>query len=108
MSDKNKKKHSALDKVIMGAIIGTAIGSAIGAAAAPKKGEETREILKEKATVMGQEAQEVGKLAKETGNGLWKLIRLLFSKGKKKVLPPETGMKKIPHEMDIISEERVD
>ena len=50
MSDDDKKK-STLDSIVMGAIIGTAIGSAIGMSVAPKKGSETREMIKEKTRV---------------------------------------------------------
>ncbi len=77
----NKKQSSTLDKVIMGAIIGTAIGSAIGISMAPKKGSETRQIIKEKVATVSEDAKEVGILAKETASGFFKLAsRLLFGK----------------------------
>lgn len=66
---------STLDKIIMGAIIGTAIGSVIGLSVAPKKGEETRKILKEN---YAKEIKEIGKLGKETATGAMKLVKNLL------------------------------
>ena len=97
MANENDKNKSALDKVIMGAIIGTAIGSALGMAAAPKKGNETRQIIKEK-------GKEVGDLAKETGTGLFKFAKGLLKKALKSnsITPSTEGMKELPNEMEII------
>lgn len=87
MSDENNKKEesSTLDKIVMGAIIGTAIGSAIGITLAPKKGEETRKILKENLSGKTSEAKEVVKLSKEILHGLGKIAKRIFlgKKGKK-------------------------
>jgi gas vesicle protein len=44
-----KKKKSAIDKIVMGAIVGAAVGSVIGSAVAPDKGKKTRKKLKSKA-----------------------------------------------------------
>lgn len=76
MSDEGNKheQSSTLDKIVMGAIIGTAIGSAIGLTIAPKKGEETRKILKT------SEAKEVVKLSKEIIYGLGKIAKRIFHK----------------------------
>jgi len=87
MSDDDKKK-STLDSIVMGAIIGTAIGSAIGMSVAPKKGSETREMIKEK--------------TKDAG-GLRGLAKKLFKKilgGKEEVVPED--MKEIPNEMETL------
>lgn len=101
MSDEKNKNNSAIDKVVMGAIIGTAIGAAIGVSTAPKKGSETRDIIKDK-------SKNIGSLAKETGVGFFKLAkRLVFGKKKDKA-PDMKEMKKIPHEMEIIPPEYVD
>lgn len=48
MTEEQKKKGT-IDKVLMGAIIGGAIGSVLGATIAPKKGEETRQDIKDAA-----------------------------------------------------------
>ena len=48
MSDDDKKIGSQIDKLVMGVILGGAIGSVLGLTLAPRKGKETREILKKK------------------------------------------------------------
>ncbi len=80
MPDENNKKEesSTLDKIVMGAIIGTAIGSAIGITLAPKKGEETRKILKESFGGKTSEAKEIVKLSKEILHGLGKIAKRIF------------------------------
>jgi gas vesicle protein len=60
MTDTNEKKGKirwTFDKLVMGAIVGGAIGSVLGMAIAPRKGKDTRKILKEK----GKEAYQKGK-----------------------------------------------
>ncbi|MBI2463564.1 YtxH domain-containing protein [Candidatus Peregrinibacteria bacterium] len=59
MPPQNQKKglFRFLDKIFMGIIVGGAVGSVIGMTMAPKKGKETRELLKEK----GKEAYAFGK-----------------------------------------------
>ncbi|MEK9159719.1 MAG: YtxH domain-containing protein [Patescibacteria group bacterium] len=90
------KKKSVMDNVIMGAIIGTAIGSALGMGFAPKKGKDTREILKDKGL-------EAGNLAKETGTGLFKVAKKLFQRMLKKSKKTSTeDMKAIPNEMETL------
>lgn len=50
MSSDNQKKgfFRLLDKIFMGIVVGGAVGSVIGMTMAPKKGKDTRELLKEK------------------------------------------------------------
>lgn len=55
--DDDKKIHKKLDSLIMGVILGGAIGSVLGLTLAPRKGKETRELLKKK----GEELVEKGK-----------------------------------------------
>lgn len=59
--DDNKKSGGAINKLVMGIIIGGAIGSVVGLTFAPRKGKETREILKKR----GQEVLEKGREAGE-------------------------------------------
>lgn len=45
-NSEKKKKNSAMDKLVMGAIIGGAIGSVIGASLSPKTKKEDKGIKK--------------------------------------------------------------
>lgn len=90
MSD---KKKSAIDKMIMGAIIGTAIGSAVGVTMAPKKGNEMRDLAKEKGTGVFK--------------GVKNLWKRLFKKEKKSPFNSE-DMKELPNEMEIIPPKSMD
>lgn len=96
MSD---KKKGALDKLVMGAIIGTAIGSVIGMAVAPKKGEETRQYLKDQYRRRDEikEIKEIKKLTKETFRGLGTLAKNFFFNKKNDAAP----LKKIPRETEL-------
>lgn len=44
----DKKIGGTLDRLVMGIILGGAIGSVVGLTLAPRKGKETREMIKEK------------------------------------------------------------
>jgi len=55
--EENKKIGRSVDRLIMGVILGGAIGSVLGLTLAPKKGKETRAIIKQK----GQDILEKGK-----------------------------------------------
>ena len=55
--EEDKKIHKKLDSLIMGVILGGAVGSVLGLTLAPRKGKETREIIKQK----GEELLEKGK-----------------------------------------------
>lgn len=48
VGDEEKKISRQIDKLIMGIILGGAIGSVVGLTLAPRKGKETRAILKKK------------------------------------------------------------
>lgn len=61
MGEDDKKIGKKLDRLVMGVILGGAIGSVLGLTLAPRKGKETREIIKKK----GQEFFEKGKGASE-------------------------------------------
>lgn len=46
--ENDKKLGKQIDRLVMGIILGGAIGSVIGLTFAPRKGKETREIIKKK------------------------------------------------------------
>lgn len=77
-----KKKKGMMEKVVMGAIVGGAIGSVVGMTVAPKKGEETRQILKDKGTeaynksreFMKEHEQEIKKVKKKSGK-IWQYLK---------------------------------
>lgn len=59
MEENDKKIGKKLDRLIMGVILGGAIGSVLGLAFAPRKGKETREIIKEKSKALLEKGKEV-------------------------------------------------
>ena len=59
MENNDKKKDGNLDKIVMGVILGGAIGSVLGLTLAPRKGKETREIIKEKSKELIEKGKEV-------------------------------------------------
>lgn len=101
MADNEKQSGGNLDKIVMGVILGGAIGSVLGLTLAPRKGKDTRKIIKEKGgemltkgkEVIGDAAQKIIRDHKETldsakyqmkkGKGF---LRWLF--GKKKTQEP--------------------
>lgn len=105
--DKNKKKGvgKALDKIFMGAIIGGAIGSVLGMSLAPKKGKDTRKLIKEKTqdaiqkaeTIIKQEKpaieKEIKNLAETARQRGGKIFNFLSQSDK-----TEEEARKIPHE----------
>jgi gas vesicle protein len=103
------KKHSKIDKLIMGAIVGGAVGSVIGMSIAPKKGSDTRGILAQKGKDLlkkGQEMKakydnaEAGKSHSKPGL-FGRAAASLFSRGKKvRKNISEEDMKKIPNEIE--------
>ena len=96
--DEDKKIGKKLDRLIMGIILGGAIGSVLGLTFAPKKGKETREILKQKGQDLLEKGKEVGeqlvrdhresiqgaKYQIKKGRGF---LRWLFAKASKKKTP---------------------
>lgn len=105
-NSKKKKKGGIFDKIMMGAIIGGAIGSVLGMSIAPKKGKNTRKILKKGA----QEAMAKGKkFLEEHEEEIESIKGAAREKGKKLFKfaekdPLQNGtaekrnLKKIPHE----------
>jgi len=104
ISDKKNGKY--IDKLVMGAILGGAIGSVVGLSLAPKKGEETRKIVKDKAKEIIDGIKDnvvkptphpqntANKL--EPRGGLFSRLGLSSSKGKSS----NEDLKKIPNEIE--------
>lgn len=64
--DDDKKITKKLDSLIMGVILGGAIGSVLGLTFAPRKGKETRELLKQKGAELLEKGKEVsGKIVRD-------------------------------------------
>lgn len=57
--DEDKKITKKLDRLVMGVILGGAIGSVLGLTLAPRKGKETREIIKKKSQELYEKGKEV-------------------------------------------------
>ena len=64
MADRNGGSGFAI-----GLLVGAALGLAIGFLFAPKSGQETRELLREKAGAARERATEVSKKVRETAAG---------------------------------------
>lgn len=82
MGDDDRKIGKQLDKLIMGIILGGAIGSVLGLTMAPRKGEETREMIKQKTKDFVRDHKETIEGAKyqlKKGHGF---LRWLFKKNK--------------------------
>lgn len=90
MGDEDKKIGKQIDKLIMGIILGGAIGSVLGLTFAPRKGKETREILKQKGQEFIRDHKETIQSAKyqiRKGTGFF---RWLFGKIKTKGKMPKS------------------
>lgn len=78
MSKNQDDISKKVDRFIMGALLGGAIGSVLGMTMAPKKGKETRDILKEKGKKLFQKSKEIIKKTKnetEEGRHLFKIVK---------------------------------
>lgn len=68
----------------MGAIIGGAIGSVLGVAFAPRKGKDTRKIIKEKGKELyekhGPVIKDLAEKAKEESKGIFDFVKNYFLK----------------------------
>ncbi len=58
--EKNKKITKRFDNLLTGVIIGGAVGSVLGLTLAPRKGSETRKIIKDKGMEVIEKGKEIG------------------------------------------------
>lgn len=92
MGEDDKKIGSQIDKLVMGVILGGAIGSVLGLTLAPRKGKETREILKKKGEEFIRDHRETiagAKYQLKKGKGF---LRWLFRKSAKNQKMPKATM----------------
>lgn len=96
MSEEPKKSGGKLDRLIMGVILGGAIGSVLGLTLAPRKGKETRELIKQKGKEVSEkfvrdhhETIEGAKYQLKKGKGF---LRWLFHRKKKDEPMPKMTM----------------
>ncbi|MBI4995291.1 YtxH domain-containing protein [Candidatus Peregrinibacteria bacterium] len=90
MADEEKKISKQIDKLIMGVILGGAIGSVVGLTFAPRKGKETRAIIKKKGEEFINDHREKFLSAKyhfKKGKGFFKWLFASFRKNKTKQEP---------------------
>lgn len=109
MSSDHQKKglFRLLDKIFMGIIVGGAVGSVIGMTMAPKKGKDTRELLKEKgkdAYAFGKKIAQEPRVSKEThktaqnGRSFFGFFRKKVHGAKDDWKVSQEELRRIPHE----------
>lgn len=77
MNNEDKKIGKKIDKLVMGIILGGAIGSVLGLTLAPRKGKETRELIKQKGQDFIRDHRETFQSAKyqlKKGRGFFKWL----------------------------------
>ena len=74
---KNPKVAKSVFRVLTGVVIGSAIGSILGLTLAPKKGEETRQYLKDKSMEIFLKSKEALQQDKKMGFFKRLLVKLL-------------------------------
>ncbi len=82
MANNNKKIGKGVFKVLTGVVVGGAIGSILGLTLAPKKGSETRKVIRDKSMEMFLEGKD--KIKEVKNNGFFKKMLLKALKPKKK------------------------
>lgn len=93
MGDEEKKISRQIDKLIMGIILGGAIGSVVGLTLAPRKGKETRAILKKKGEEFIRDHREKFESAKfhlKKGKGFLRWLLGLWKKKDETKMPKTT------------------
>ncbi len=82
---KNKRKvGKGVLKILTGVVVGGAIGSILGLTLAPKKGKDTRKVLKDKSLEMFLKGKAQLKDEKQIGTVKKTVIRILTKKKKDK------------------------
>ena len=79
---KNKSVKKGVFKILTGVIVGGAIGSILGLTLAPRKGEESRRMLREKSMDMFLHGKAQMRESKKVGLFKKTLIRLLAPKNR--------------------------
>ena len=95
--EEHKKIGKKLDKLVMGIILGGAIGSVVGLTLAPRKGKETRAMMKQKGEEFIKSHHETFESAKyqiKKGRGFfaWLLARLRKKKNSGSQSMPKSSM----------------
>ena len=75
MADKNGSSG-----FVVGLVVGAVVGLAIGFLYAPRPGEETRQVLKEKGEMVREKAADVAGKVKETATEAMKVARAKLEK----------------------------
>ena len=75
MSDKKVRK--GLFKVLTGVIVGGAVGSILGLTLAPRKGKDTRKVIREKSLEMFLKGKEELKKEQEMGRFKKVIVKIL-------------------------------
>jgi gas vesicle protein len=85
MSDEkpHKKVGRKVDNLVMGVILGGAIGSVLGLTLAPRKGEETRKIIKKKSGELIEKGKEVGETFVRDNKETFESAKYQIKKGRK-------------------------
>lgn len=81
---KGKKVGKGVFKILTGVVVGGAIGSILGLTLAPKKGSETRQVIKDKSMELFLKKEKTPEVPQKPQYGLVKRIVIKALKPKKK------------------------
>lgn len=81
--EKNKKISKRFDNLVSGVIIGGAIGSVLGLTLAPRKGSETRKIIKDKSMEVIEKGKEMGEELLDEHHEVIENAKMQIQKSKK-------------------------
>lgn len=80
--NKENKPKGKLDHIVMGIILGGAVGSVLGLTLAPRKGKETREIIKQKGQQLIEKGKVVGDKFIKNNKETWEGAKYQVKKGR--------------------------
>lgn len=83
MAEHDKKITKKFDNLVTGVIIGGAIGSVLGLTLAPRKGSETRQIIKDKSKEIIDKSKEMGENFIDEHHETLESAKLQIKKSKK-------------------------